>query len=193
MTSKKLADITRSRGFYQKGKGTNQSKSKGKGKPVVGKSMGKNTNKGKLSKGKGYGKPSPLPNKTNFDSQRPRISEARCLGCNEIGHWIRDCPHQNTYSAQLATVGVVLDAEGAVVNHDVWMTSALAVENVISLPSLLDDVAPLSHPHPQDLWDQFGNSSYIITKNPMALIQYAQTDATLMIADNRLSKASSRC
>ena len=183
VTSKKLADITRARGFYQTNdkKGKGQSKSKGKGKNMAGKSMGKNTSKGKTGKGKGYGKPSPLPNKTNFDSQRPRISEARCLGCNEVGHWIRDCPHQNTYSAQLATVGVVLDAEGAVVDHNTWMTSALAVENVVGLPSLLEGVDPL--PHPQDLWDRFGNSSYIITKNPMALIQYAKTDATLMIAD----------
>lgn len=120
VTSKRLAEITKSRGFYQdKGKGKNPSKSGGKSK---GKSKG--ADKGR-SKGKGKGKPGPTPSKGNFAKQRNMIDDSLCLGCSQPGHWLRDCPYVSTFSAQVTTAGSVLDADGYVVDHASWMVNCI--------------------------------------------------------------------
>ena len=120
VTSKRLAELTKSRGYYQdKGKG----KSGGGGKSNKGKGKGKSKDGKGKSKGKGKGKPSPLPNKGNLAHQKKALDESLCLGCLSPGHWLRDCPHSNTYTAQLTTAGSVLDAEGNMVDHSSWMVT----------------------------------------------------------------------
>ena len=193
VTSKRLADLTRARGFYQasdkKGKGTGKGKSKSKAKSDSRSFSKGSSSKGAKSKGKGVGKPSPTPTRSNFDQQRSRLSEARCLGCNEVGHFIRECPYQSTYSAQVTTAGVSLDAEGNVQqqNNSSWVVafsdSSLAQKEV-ALPSLVCEGDCVARPpHPEDLWEYIRDTSSTIIKNPSVLIQYADVDATLMIAD----------
>ena len=194
VTSKRLADITKARGFYQakdkKGKGGQKSSPKGKGKgksssfrssSAPSKSFGKG--KRPQSKGKGFGKPSPTPTRANFDLQQKRLEESLCLGCGSADHFIRDCPQSSTYSAQLTTAGIVLDAQGIPVEHSAWVTSFQQPEQkeVIQLPALINGApCPLTSP---TLWDYFKESTEVITRNPKALVQYADTDAALMIAD----------
>lgn len=125
VTSRQLAEITKARGFYQlkndKGKGLkgkSAGKAKGKGKNFIpGKGYGKQPGgkKGKLAfspVAQGKGKPSAVPTRQNLDQQRQRLNNAACLGCGSTSHWIKDCPYNNKFSAQLATVGITLNAEG---------------------------------------------------------------------------------
>ncbi|CAL1158042.1 unnamed protein product [Cladocopium goreaui] len=119
VTSKRLAELTKSRGYYQdKGKGK-----PGGGKPSKGKGKGKSKDTKGKSKGKGKGKPSPTPSKGNLAHQKKALDESLCLGCLSPGHWLRDCPHANTYTAQLTSAGSVLDAEGNIVDHSSWMVT----------------------------------------------------------------------
>ena len=126
VTSRRLAELSKSRGFYKADKSKGKNDGKGKGQKGLGKGKskgsGKNSDKGK---GKGKGKPSPSPTKRGLALQRKAIDESLCLGCMQPGHWLRDCPHTNTYTAQLTTVGTVLDAEGTVM--DSWMVSCDSV------------------------------------------------------------------
>ncbi|CAE7832499.1 unnamed protein product [Symbiodinium sp. CCMP2592] len=124
VTSKKLAGMMQSRGFYMDGKGKDKGKGKssdrkgkGKGKP---KSGGKTAGKGKSAGRKGPGKPSAAAN--SGDRQR-RLQGALCLGCGAADHWIRECPHVTPFQAQLASADVELDAEGVPVVHVGWMVS----------------------------------------------------------------------
>ena len=137
VTSKRLAELTKSRGYYQ---------DKGKGKPGGGKpSKGKGKGKSKDTKGKskGKGKPSPTPSKGNLAHQKKALDESLCLGCLSPGHWLRDCPHANTYTAQLTSAGSVLDAEGNIVDHSSWMVTctpsvsahAVAEEKELIMPA----------------------------------------------------------
>ena len=185
VTSKRLAELTKARGFYQtgdskkgsngkSGKGMRSSSSSGKGK---GKGKGKGFGKSKKGKSKGSGKPSPTPSRTNLSNQQQRIEDALCLGCGSSTHWIRDCPQQSVYSAQLTTAGTVLDSHGAVVEATNY---TVACENgAISLPAL----AEVEVHQPPPCWDFFINHKDAITRNPKVLIQYSDQDAALMIAD----------
>ncbi|CAE7226683.1 unnamed protein product [Symbiodinium sp. CCMP2592] len=95
VTSKKLAGLVQSRGFYVQGKGKGKSpgksggkkggKSKGKGSP-----SGKGHPKGKASGKKG--KPGGAGGAAGADRQN-RLKGSLCLGCGASDHWIRDCPH----------------------------------------------------------------------------------------------------
>ena len=121
VTSRRLAEITKSRGFYQdKSKG----KASGKATSSKGKSKGKMSEKGKHFKGKGKGKPGPMPTKGNFAMQRKAIEESLCLGCGKPGHWLRDCPNVGTYQAQLTTVGTTLDVDGMVDHSSSWVVTS---------------------------------------------------------------------
>ena len=147
VTSKQLAELTKAREFYQlkndKGKGKSKSlgKSKGKGKSQnLGKGFGKQLG-GKKGKSLGFsptgkGKPSVTPNLRNLEQQRQRLNSAACLGCGSTSHWIKDCPNNSKYSAQLATAGVTLSAEGIPV-CDSWMVS-IDEEKSYQLPALCD-------------------------------------------------------
>ena len=139
VTSKRLAELTKSRGYYQdKGKGK-----PGGGKPSKGKGKGKSKDTKGKSKGKGKGKPSPTPSKGNLAYQKKALDESLCLGCLSPGHWLRDCPHANTYTAQLTSAGSVLDAEGNIVDHSSWMVTctpsvsahAVAEEKELIMPA----------------------------------------------------------
>ncbi|CAE7400233.1 FMN2 [Symbiodinium sp. KB8] len=121
VTSKKLAGLVQSRGYYQnhdnKGKGKSGDKGKGKFKGKKGKGKGKiSSSKGKVSsKGTGKG--------AGSADRQSRLRGSLCLGCGSSDHWIRDCPHVNTYQAQVASADVELDPEGTpVVNvSSTWM------------------------------------------------------------------------
>ena len=205
VTSRRLADITRARGFYNvkgsggksaggKSKGKSGSKSKGRGSGgKSGKGAGKhgkdkgssNFGSGK-SKGKhsGKGKPSQTPSKINLQNQQQRLNDATCLGCGSPDHWINDCPKMNRFSAQIATAaaGVVMDAEGNP-QASSWMTSAsekcrtsAAIEGDEVMFDFQDDQ--------RDKQEVIQTTGYeVIPSNPEVLIQYANQDAFLMIAD----------
>ena len=156
VTSKRLADITKARGFFQpdnnKGKGGGKSPPKGKGKGKTDKGKGKSKGKGsgkaapgrgspgpQFSKGgKGRGKPGMTPSKTNFAAQQQRLDPAACLACGSLNHWIKDCPQATTYSAQLASSSHVLDPCGSVVTN--WMLSADDAGKSFCLPELTEDL-----------------------------------------------------
>ncbi|CAE7400538.1 GIP [Symbiodinium sp. CCMP2456] len=132
VTSKKLAGLAQSRGFYQT-KGAPSSSGKGKGKtgsPSSGKGKGKHGKPGSKgigkSKGKGRGK---LDAQSALQQQR--LQGSLCLGCGSADHWLRDCPNFNVQNAQLASAsmpGVCLDADGAVEIHSSWTTSSSKVD-----------------------------------------------------------------
>ena len=179
VTSQRLAELTKARGFYKPDKG--KGKSKSKGKSSGGKSKGKGKGKSPGKKG-GKGKPSPTPTRANLEAQQERIDRALCLGCGSSQHWIRDCPEATTYAAQLTSANVTLDAEGMIVSS--WMTSVefSEEEKSVQLPHL-SEFDSEQHQCSQDLWDYFREYNEAIHMNPKALIQYANTDAALMIAD----------
>ena len=117
VTSRRLAEITKARGFYQdKTKG----KSGGKASNPKGKGKSKTTEKGKS---KGKGKPGPMPNRHNLAMQGKALDESLCLGCGKPGHWLRECPNVNTYQAQLTTVRTTLDVYGMVDHSSSWMVT----------------------------------------------------------------------
>lgn len=207
VTSKRLADITRARGFYNskgsggkhggKSKGKSGSKSKGgghggkfgKGGGKNGKDKGSSTSGGGKSKGKfsGKGKPSQTPSKINLQHQQQRLQDATCLGCGSPDHWINDCPKMNRFSAQIATAaaGVVMDAEGNP-QASSWMTSV--GEKNFQLPAIVVDEVKNEFHHDQAKQDTLEDSPpttgyEVIPSNPEVLIQYANQDAFLMIAD----------
>ena len=207
VTSKRLADITRARGFYNskgsggkhggKSKGKSGSKSKGgghggkfgKGGGKNGKDKGSSTSGGGKSKGKfsGKGKPSQTPSKINLQHQQQRLQDATCLGCGSPDHWINDCPKMNRFSAQIATAaaGVVMDAEGNP-QASSWMTSV--GEKNFQLPAIVVDEVKNEFHHDQAKQDTLEDSPpttgyEVIPSNPEVLIQYANQDACLMIAD----------
>jgi len=194
VTSKRLADLTKARGFFKAGdKGINpskgKSKGKGKGKSKDG-SKSKNSGKGHgKNKGSGVGKPSPMPTQANFDLQQKRIRDALCLGCGSAGHWLRDCPSVQRHSAQMVTAGMTLDPAGNVEEFSQWMTSTteLAIDvgkDTIQLPYLSHTHVETTHDHDHDHdHDHVPVYSQGILMNPKVLIQYAHTDAALMIAD----------
>ncbi|CAL1130232.1 unnamed protein product, partial [Cladocopium goreaui] len=151
VTSQRLAEITKARGYYNvkggSGKSKGKSKSiKGKGKPK-GKPSSKGNGKGGAapasSAGKGRGAPGVTPSKTNLDLQKQRLADATCLGCGSPGHWLKDCPKQSRFSAQVASVGVVLDADGNAVSSS-WMTSCDESDKKelvrYQLPALTEDL-----------------------------------------------------
>jgi hypothetical protein len=202
VTSRQLAEITKARGFYQlkndKGKGLkgkSAGKAKGKGKNFVpGKGYGKQSG-GKKGKSafspvaQGKGKPSAVPTRQNLDQQRQRLNNAACLGCGSTSHWIKDCPHNNKFSAQLATVGVTLNAEG-IPTSECLMVSTEA-EKSYQLPELCETnhIDRMSLPletiqqneYPE--LDLLPDGSCSIPQAPKVLIQYANKEAFLMIAD----------
>ena len=200
VTSKQLAEITKARGFYQvrsdhaKGKnskGKPGGKSKGRGKSNSAASPGKGSGKkgkGTPSRtGSGKGKPGPGSPQQNLEQQRQRLNNAACLGCGSTSHWIKDCPHNNKFSAQLATVGVTLNAEG-IPTSDSWMVSAQ--EKSYLLPELCDgnDGKALVCANPVTENHVLQHSSHVddalpVPTAPKILIQYADKDAFLMIAD----------
>ena len=201
VTSKRLAELTKARGFFKSdvkkdGKGGNGKNSKGKGgfkgSSFKGSSKGSSKGKGK-SKGSGKGglRSSPMPTKANYDEQQKRIRDALCLGCGSAGHWLRECPNVQRHSAQMVTAGLTLDPLGHVAAANVWMTSASEasgqkVESV-ELPSLSKHEE--SH-QCRDLrfGDYMTEHHQGILLNPKVLVQYANTGAALMIADTGCQK-----
>jgi len=201
VTSKRLAEITKGRGFFSadpkqdgkskgKYKSDDRGKSKGRGKSSS-KSGGKSSSK---SNGKGKGKPSPTPSRQNLDLQQQRLASSTCLGCGSNKHWLRDCPSVSRHNAQLTTAGCVLDGQGSIVSSS-WMTSH-QMENVPSfqLPPLCEGSEELSEHgetpevyHLTDVfheaWEQTSESCFAIPPNPRVLLQYADHDTALMIAD----------
>ena len=182
VTSKRLAELTKSRGYYQdKGKG----KSGGGGKSNKGKGKGKSKDGKGKSKGKGKGKPSPLPNKGNLAHQKKALDESLCLGCLSPGHWLRDCPHSNTYTAQLTTAGSVLDAEGNMVDHSSWMVTctpavsdhAVAEEKEHFVTA--DDGLQNFFMAPE--YDMFSESHAVV--NTMAALDSIQVFDTMAVSD----------
>ncbi|CAE7353272.1 GIP [Symbiodinium sp. CCMP2592] len=138
VTSRKLAGLVQSRGYYQSGDGKGKGKppgDKGKGKSSRakgkgrGKSQGKSTDKGKnSSKGKNSGKGG------NSAERQQRLRGSLCMGCGAADHWIRDCPNVSMHQAHIATADVQLDPEGIPVS-ETWMTlvtdSDSETENII--------------------------------------------------------------
>ena len=207
VTSQRLAEITKARGYYNvkggSGKSKGKSKSiKGKGKPK-GKPSSKGNGKGSAapasSAGKGRGAPGVTPSKTNLDLQKQRLADATCLGCGSPGHWLKDCPKQSRFSAQVASVGVVLDADGSAVSSS-WMTSCDESDKKelvrYQLPALTKDLNEVINIgldgtmifHEQDLCQGVSSlpsisSTSSIPSNPRVLLQYANDNATLMTAD----------
>ena len=128
VTSRKLAGLVQSRGYYQnpegKGKGKSGDKGKGKSKSKKGKGKGKGAAKGKtMNKGAAKG--------AGSADQQNRLRGSLCLGCGSSDHWLRDCPHVNTYQAQVASADVELDPEGIPlmnVSHT-WMTQVDEAES----------------------------------------------------------------
>eukprot|EP00435_Cladocopium_sp_Y103_P039387 s1919_g10.t1 len=202
VTSRQLAEITKARGFYQlkndKGKGL-KGKSAGKAKGK-GKNFGSSKGFGKYSGGKkgkpvansaaqGKGKPSATPTRQNLDQQRQRLNTAACLGCGSTSHWIKDCPHNNKYSAQLATVGVTLNAEGIPMSECLMVSTE--EEKSYQLPELHENnhfdrtSLPLEHIQQNEFHelDLLPDGSCSIPPTPKVLIQYANQEAFLMIAD----------
>lgn len=204
VTSQRLAQITQSRGFYHskgdgKSKGKGKSGGKGKGSSSGGKSSGKHKGHGKkggkskggLGKSGGKGKPGMTPTRANFEHQQQRLQDATCLGCGSSDHWIKDCPKMNRYSAQLATAasGMMLDPNGDP-NACSWMTTFQPHDEVFVLPPMVQDSEeiqvkkfgdlPREENHQRgDLHDEYGS----IPPNPRVLLQYADKEAHLMIAD----------
>ena len=184
VTSKRLSEITKARGFYNvnaKGKGKGKVSGKSSGKSKSDTSGGKKGSKGKTKgKGKGTGKPSPTPTRANLEVQQARIRDSTCLGCGSSSHWLRDCPHATVHSAQLTTAGVLLDAQGSAVDsHTSWMTFASETKEIFALPSLTSATEQMSH----CLCDPHLEYSQGIITNPKVLLQYVDADAALMIAD----------
>ncbi|CAE7420471.1 luxQ, partial [Symbiodinium microadriaticum] len=130
VTSRKLAGLVQSRGYYQnadaKGKGKSGDKGKGKGGKLGGKSKGKGkgkpSSKGPSSK-KGSGKSA-----NSASDRQGRLRGSLCLGCGAADHWIRDCPHVTTFQAQVATADLELDPEGMPVSQS-WMTQVADAES----------------------------------------------------------------
>ena len=213
MTSKRLADITKARGFYQakdrKGDGKGKSKgkkgdsfSKGKGKgkkggksSVIskGNGMSGSASSGKSGGGKGKGKPGILPNRANLEVQQKRLEEASCLGCGSPNHWLRDCPKHNNYTAQITSAGVTLDAEGGAVASS-WMTSFCEQkQECFELPELICEEVSGSPGETSLMTSQKGVTSlstttheqddWNIPRNPRVLLQHVHPDTTIMIAD----------
>ena len=213
VTSKRLADITKARGFYQakdrKGDGKGKSKgkkgdsfSKGKGKgkkggksSVIskGNGMSGSTSSGKSGGGKGKGKPGILPNRANLEVQQKRLEEASCLGCGSPNHWLQDCPKHNNYTAQITSAGVTLDAEGGAVASS-WMTSLCEQkEECFELPELICEEVSGSPSETSLMTSQKGVTSlstttheqddWHIPRNPKVLLQHVHPDTTIMIAD----------
>ena len=138
VTSRRLAELTQSRGYYNSG----GKKGRGRGKGGKNKSSSKgfppNKGSGKCkpttsssspssampAKGKGAGKPSPTVTKASLAEQQQGLKDATCLGCGSAGHWLRDCPVVTRHAAQLTTAGHVLDAQGQVLEN--WMVTASA-------------------------------------------------------------------
>ena len=203
VTSQRLAQITQSRGFYHpkgdgKSKGKGKSGGKGKGSSSGGKSSGKNKGHGKkggkskggMSKSGGKGKPGMTPTRANFEHQQQRLQDATCLGCGSSDHWIKECPKMSRYSAQLATAssGMTFDPNGDP-NSCSWMTTFDQHDEVFVLPPMIQDSEeiqvkqfgdlPREYHQRGDLQDEYGS----IPPNPRVLLQYADKDAFLMIAD----------
>ena len=195
VTSKRLPDLTKARGFFKpddkrgdrqfSGKGGG--KQKGKGKSSKGRGFSKGKSKGK-GKGSSSSSPSPMPNQANLDLQQKRIKDALCLGCGSPNHWLRDCPSVQRHSAQLVTAGLTLDASGNVDQPQSWMTfcsQPVVEKESIQLPELDINQEGL-HQRSTSL-ASFGDYKFEyhsgILSNPKVLIQYANTDAALMIAD----------
>lgn len=203
VTSKRLAEVAKARGYYQpsndkgKGKGSSgnkgKNKSKGKGKSKGPKGKGKSSFKGN-SKGslpsssslsKGKGKPSPTPSQANLAQQQQRLQDSACLTCGSLNHWMKDCPHVSKYSAQMATAGSILDPEGHVVSS--WMVSSSASsENAeVRLPELAEDLKSMGDEKdllPECVLDKLEVVDGI-PSNPRILLQYISDDAGYMIAD----------
>ena len=195
VTSRRLAEMTKARGFFQTSdkKGDSKGKSKSKGSSTKGKSKGKGKSKSGSSsgqkgkaKGKGRGKPSPTPSRANLTAQRQKwLADAACLGCGSTTHWLEDCPKHSTHSAQLVSAGLVLDAEGDVQN---WTVSSSEMKiDCVHLPALatnleVSDVLPPENP---SVWivPEDPSTVFPIPSNPRVLLQYAGSDAALMIAD----------
>ncbi|CAE7255028.1 PSMC3, partial [Symbiodinium sp. CCMP2456] len=134
VTSKKLAGLVQSRGFYVegRGKGFPSGKAGGKkgGKGKTKSQQGRGKSKGKDFKGKGKGVSS---GKSNGDRQM-RLKGSLCLGCGASDHWIRDCPHVTQFQAQMASAEMELDPEGAPVAVSWMVTShAEAVEEKVEV------------------------------------------------------------
>lgn len=203
VTSKRLAEVAKARGYYQpsndkgKGKGSSgnkgKNKSKGKGKSKGPKGKGKSSFKGN-SKGsvpsssslsKGKGKPSPTPSQANLAQQQQRLQDSACLTCGSLNHWMKDCPHVSKYSAQMATAGSILDPEGHVVSS--WMvSSSTSSENAeVRLPELAEDLKSMGDEKdllPECVLDKLEVVDGI-PSNPRILLQYISDDAGYMIAD----------
>ena len=191
VTSRRLAEMTKARGFFQTNdkKGDSKGKSKSKGSNPKGKSKGKGKNgpsssqKGK-SKGKGRGKPSPTPSKANLTAQQQRwLADAACLGCGSTKHWLEDCPMHSKHSAQLVSSGLTLDADGEVQS---WTVSSEVKSDCVCLPALTTNLDVALVETPQVVWSppkDDGPLVFPIPSNPRVLLQYAGSDAALMIAD----------
>ena len=124
VTSKKLAGLVQSRGFYVDGKGKGSPFGKSGGK-AGGKSGAKGKGKGKTrpARGKGKGTDAKGKGKSGGADRQVRLKGSLCLGCGAADHWIRDCPHVTQFQAQLASADVELDPEGAPVAVS-WMVSS---------------------------------------------------------------------
>ena len=99
VTSKKLAGLAQSRGYYQVD--SNKGKGKGKGK-------GKQRSKGSSGKGKGASKgPSKGKSKTGtgksigLADKQARLRGSLCLGCGSADHWIKDCPRVSSFQGSV--------------------------------------------------------------------------------------------
>ena len=189
VTSKRLADLTKARGYYNasdRKPGNSKGSSKGKGGKSKGKGKCKSAFKGGKSSGKGKkggktGKPSPTPGQADHAEQQKRIENALCLACGSASHWIADCPSVPTHVAQLTTYGMVLDPTGHVEHHQSWMTSTHGAKDVVQLPDLC--VSDDCHDHGEAVDSYIPKFVEGILQNPKVLIQYANTDSSLMIVD----------
>ncbi|CAE7864917.1 unnamed protein product, partial [Symbiodinium necroappetens] len=175
VTSKKLAGLAQSRGFYQT-KGVPASSGKGKkGFPSSGKGKGKQGKPGTKGSGKSKGK-----GRGKLDAQsalqQQRLQGSLCLGCGSADHWLRDCPNFNVQNAQLASAslpGVCLDADGAVEIHSSWTTSSSAIDPAPSDVQMLHVAMPSKKkvyfqlPPLQDFEPK-------IARSPSVLLQYCE-------------------
>ena len=146
VTSKKLASLAQSRGYYgnsdakSKGKG-DKGKSKGGKSKSQGKGKGAGGPKGKGSGKKGGGKAA--KGMTHGADRQTRLRGSLCLGCGASDHWIRECPHVSNFQAQIASADLELDPEGVPV-HASWTASANMCEDQLQRAPLFEIPRPPS-------------------------------------------------